>query len=141
MKKVLLILLMLFTTNVSAATIYKTATVNATDLMMRTTAGGSSVMKDVDNDTVYLDRPKIVEILGSQQVSGTTWYKIYVNYYSNNYTGWVSGKYLNNFKDYTLDDSYASSLRSKGFPETYILPIQKLHALYPNWQFNVSKYK
>ena len=140
MKKVLLILLMLFTTNVSAATIYKTATVNATDLMMRTTAGGSSVMKDVDNDTVYLDRPKIVEILGSQQVSGTTWYKIYVNYYSNNYTGWVSGKYLNNFKDYTLDDSYASSLRSKGFPETYILPIQKLHALYPNWQFNVSKY-
>ena len=143
MKKIvtfMFILLMIFSTNVSAATIYKTATVNATDLMMRTTAGGSSVMKDVDNDTVYLDRPKIVEILGSQNVSGTTWYKIYVNYYSNNYTGWVSGKYLNNFKDYTLDDSYASNLRSKGFPETYILPIQKLHALYPNWQFNVSKY-
>ena len=79
MKKVLLILLMFITTNVRATTIYKTATVNATDLMMRTTAGGSSVMKDVDNDTVYLDRPKIVEILGSQQVSGTTWYKIYFN--------------------------------------------------------------
>ena len=127
-------------TNVSAATIYKTATVNATDLMMRTTAGGTGVMKDVDNDTVYLDRPKIVEVLDSQNVSGTTWYKIFVNYYSNNYTGWVSGKYLNNFKNYTLDDNYASTLRSKGFPESYILPLQKLHALYPNWQYNVSKY-
>lgn len=143
MKKYLLFVFTLFicfTNGVNAVTKYEVAQVNATELMIRTSAAGSSVMKDVDNQTVYLDRPKYVEILDKTTVSGQVWYKIFVNYYSNNYTGWVSGKYLNNFKTYDLDDNYASELRNKGFPDTYILPLQKLHALYPNYIFNVSKY-
>ena len=143
MKKYILFIFTMFicfTSGVDAVTKYQVAQVNATELMIRTSAAGSSVMKDVDNQTVYLDRPKYVEILDNTTVNGQIWYKIFVNYYSNNYTGWVSGKYLNNFKTYDLDDSYAQNLRNKGFPDTYILPLQKLHALYPNYQFNVSKY-
>lgn len=30
---------------------------------------------------------------------------------------------------------YGNSLRSAGFPEGYILPLQKLHAMYSNWNF------
>lgn len=127
--------------NVSASTNFTMARVNATELSVRNAAGSGTRITDTDNQTIWLYRPRVVEIIGSEMSGGLEWKKISFNYYSNNYVGWVAAKYLNDIKSYTTDDNYGNSLRSAGFPESYILPLQKLHAVHPNWNFVPSKYE
>ncbi len=100
----------------------------------RKTPGGE-IVTDVDKQKALLDTGAKVEVL--EEVSG--YKKVKGNYYSNNYTGWISNSYLKDCKTYTTDDNYGNSLRSEGFPESYILPLQKLHAIHPNWIFKASK--
>ena len=104
---------------------------------LRTTPGGTPI-KDVDGKDVLLKNPSSMEIIDTITHQGQKYYKLYTNYYSNNYTGYVKAAWINNCKEYTTDDNYGNSLRSAGFPESYILPLQKLHAMHPNWSFTVS---
>ena len=92
-------------------------------------------MTDVDKSSVLVRKPARLEIL--EEISG--YKKVRGNYYSNNYVGWISNAYLTDIKTYTTDDNYGNTLRNMGFPEDYILPLQKLHAIHPNWEFKVSK--
>lgn len=38
---------------------------------------------------------------------------------------------------HTLDQNYANTLRTKGFPESYVEKLCRLHAVHPNWNFEV----
>lgn len=62
------------------------------------------------------------------------WYK--VKYYKGE-TGYICSLYVSTKEELTASDaSYEATLRSKGFPETYIPYLVKLHQLHPNWTFN-----
>lgn len=102
---------------------------------LRTTLGGKE-LTDVDGTKVLIpDLNQRIEVIEN----GNGYKKLRANYYSNNYEGWVWNGYLEDCKTYTTDDNYANQLRNAGFPETYILPLTKLHAMYPNWNFIPSK--
>lgn len=121
-------------TKVEASTTFQTCTVNEPSYF-RSTPGGS-VMTDVDKSSIVVKAPVRLEVV--EETNG--YKKVKGNYYSNNYIGWISNKYLTDYKTYTTDDNYGNQLRNAGFPENYILPLQKLHAIHPSWEFKVSKY-
>ncbi len=120
--------------NVYANTTFTTCSLTENSYL-RSTPGGTP-LRDVDGGKVIISnlnqKLEVVE-------NGNGYKKLKANYYSNNYTGWIWNGYLKDCRSYTIDDNYANQLRSKGFPESYILPLTKLHAMYPNWNFIPSK--
>ena len=102
---------------------------------IRAAVGSNVKLTDVDHQTIILPTNHKVEIL--QEING--WYKIYTNYYSNNYTGYINASYFKNKKTYTIDEAYKTTLRNQGFPESYVTPLAKLHALHPKWVFVPTK--
>lgn len=82
-------------------------------------------------DTIYMGTK--VKVLSA----GSTWTKI--SYY-NNKIGYVLTKLVKNYSDLTASDSaYEATLRSAGFPETYIPFLVRLHKDHPNWIFKAQK--
>ncbi len=145
MKKILNCLLILFTINIfctfdvfasSSFTVAECSEPN----YIREAPGSSTKLKDVDNEIIKLPTDHKVEILETVDYKNEKWYKIYTNYYSANYTGYIYSGYFKNKKKYTIDSDYEDSLKDKGFPKTYIEPLAKLHSMHPNWNFEVSKY-
>ena len=126
-----------FMNNVSASTSFTTCTFTENSYL-RSTPGGNKIT-DTDGSTFLINSPRRAEVIDSTTTGGKSYKKLKINYYSNNYIGWVWDGYLKDFKTYTTSDEYANSLRNAGFPETYILPLSKLKAVYPNWNFIVSK--
>lgn len=122
---------------VYAVTKFTTCTVSE-DSYLRSTPGGA-IIKDVDGDPVLIYEPRRLEVLETKNVNGSEYKRLKTNYYSNNYEGWIWSGYLKDYRAYTTDDNYANQLRNKGFPESYILPLVKLHAQYPNWNFEISR--
>ena len=136
---VLIILLLSFfkIENVSASTKF-TICRNLTELsFLRSTPGGDYV-RDVDGAPVSFSGTDYLEILGTVNQGGVQYYKVFANYYSSNYTGYINSAWIKGCQEYITDDNYGNSLRNAGFPESYILPLQKLHAIHPNWEFKVS---
>jgi len=72
-------------------------------------------------------------------VNGNYYHKIK---YGNNLIGYISAKYTNPILTNTLSvaetEAYKSTLREKGFPESYLDYLVLLHAKYPNWEFQAS---
>lgn len=124
-------------TDVYASTTFTTCTLSEGSYIRNEPNG--LPLKDVDGNKFLIYSPKRLEVIDSKNVNGKEYKKIKTNYYSNNYEGWIYSGYLTDFKTYTTDDNYANYLRNLGFPESYILPLQKLHAVYPNWNFIPSK--
>lgn len=66
----------------------------------------------------------------------SNWYKVS---YGDNKIGYVCGTYVITEVDVDLDDeeavNYKNSLRSAGFPESYLNDLVKLHFEHPTWQF------
>ena len=89
---------------------------------------------DCDGDTIWLYEPRSVEVIGT---SGS-WSNIRFNYWGYTYEGFVYTEYLSGITTYNLDQNYANELRRKGFPESYVEKLTKLHAQHPNWNFEVS---
>lgn len=56
------------------------------------------------------------------------WYKIE---FQSGY-GYVSKDYIQILE---VDEGYRETLLAKGFPESFVLPLMKLHQEYPNWEF------
>lgn len=123
--------------NVYANTTFTTCTVTEGSYL-RATPGGTP-LRDVDNSTFLVYEPKRLEVLETRWVNGVEYKRLRTNYYSNNYEGWIKSLWLKDFRTYTTDDNYAAQLRSAGFSEGYILPLTKLHAIYPSWNFVPSK--
>lgn len=122
---------------VYANTKFTTCTVSEGSYL-RSTPGGE-VLKDIDGVKFLIYEPRRLEVIETKTVGGKEYKKLKTNYYSNNYEGWIWTGYLKDCKSYATDDNYDNQLRSKGFPESYILSLTKLHSMYPNWNFEVSK--
>lgn len=122
--------------NVNAQTNYTYAYINATELGPRTCPSTSCgrVTSD-ENRTIWLYRPRVVEVI---DYSGE-WAKIRWNWYGFTYEGYILQKYLGNKKEVVLDENYKNTLRSKGFPESYVDSLTKMHMIHPNWNFEVSE--
>ncbi|MBR4351395.1 MAG: cadherin-like beta sandwich domain-containing protein [Bacilli bacterium] len=115
---------------------YTYAYIDATELSVRSGPGTNySRIKHDEGRDIYLDRPRAVEVIGT---SGE-WSKIRFNYWGFTYEGYVYTKYLGAKYTHTIDQNYANTLRQKGFPESYVEKLVKLHAQHPNWNFEVSK--
>ena len=102
---------------------------------IRNAVGSNTKLTDVDGQTILLPTGHRVEVL--EEVNG--WYKIFTNYYSNNYTGYINASYFTNKQVYTIDANYVNSLKTQGFPSSYVTPLAKLHAIHPNWVFVPTK--
>ncbi len=113
------------------------AYIDATDLSVRscpsTDTNACPRLRDGEGDTIWLNRPRAVEVIGREG----DWSKIRFNYWGYTFEGFVYTSYLGNITTYTLDQNYANSLRSKGFPDSYVEKLCKLHAVHPNWNFEV----
>lgn len=113
------------------------AYIDATDLSVRSCPSeNTSVcprLRDGEGDTIWLNRPRTVEVIGYEGA----WSKIRFTYWGYTYEGFVYTNYLGGLKSYTLDQNYANSLRRKGFPESYVEKLCRLHAVHPNWNFEV----
>ncbi|MBR2603537.1 MAG: cadherin-like beta sandwich domain-containing protein [Bacilli bacterium] len=136
----LIILFSVFTpfinTSKAMAERYTYAYINATDLSVRACPSTDCErIKHDEGKTIWLDRPRVVEVLAT---SGD-WSQIRFNYWGFTYTGYVMNKYLGNKQTYTLNQDYANELRRKGFPESYVEALCKMHAVHPNWNFEVSR--
>ena len=117
------------------ASTYTYAYIDATELGPRTcpSTNCGRVYHD-EGGIIWLYRPRVVEVIG---YSGS-WAQIKWNYWGFTYTGYILQEYLGNKKTVTLDQNYANSLRSKGFPESYVESLTKMHAIHPKWNFEVS---
>ena len=110
---------------------------DSTSLPLRSSVGGSTIGN--------LNCGDQVEILDTDVSSNSkcySWYK--VKYGST--TGYVCGKYVTStylskyardfYSTHSLSD-YNNSLKSLGFPDSYLPYLDELHARYPNWKFEV----
>lgn len=118
------------------ASTYTYAYIDATELGPRTcpSTNCDRVYHD-EGGIIWLYRPRVVEVIG---YSGS-WAQIKWNYWGFTYTGYILQEYLGNKQTVTLDQNYANSLRAKGFPESYVESLTKIHAIHPKWNFEVSK--
>ena len=112
------------------------AYVNTSELSVRTCPSTDNCqrIKDGDGDTIWLYEPRAVEIIGTEGA----WSKIKFNYWGYAIEGYVPTEYLSGIKTYNLDANYARELINKGFPESYVEYLCKLHAQHPNWIFEPS---
>lgn len=137
MKKIFSLLLTLcifiLPTNVLAES-FSRGVLTGDEVSVRTSPSYSASLVKTDTGSgIYLYKPESVEVIGT---SGE-WYQIRFLYSGFTYTGYINGRYLS-VTTVELDSNYENTLRSKGFPETYIKKLSKLHSLHPEWDFEVS---
>ena len=111
------------------------------DLNLRSSAGGSTTGKKVSCG-------ESVNIKNIQESSGSCPYYYNITTSSGN-TGWVCGYFVNTTKLSSTAqtyynnnggvDSYYTTLRNKGFPDSYLPYLAEMHARYPNWNFVAEK--
>ena len=94
---------------------------------------GYSPVKTDTGSSITLSKPESVEVIGES--SG--WYQIKFLYSGFTYTGYMRNDYIKT-TTVNLDNNYKNSLINKGFPESYADKLTKMHALHPNWNFEVS---
>ena len=109
---------------------------DATSLPMRDSANGGSTVLNLNCG----DQVEILDTDLSNYNGCYSYYKIK----SGGKTGYVCGKYVTTtslskkavdyYKSHSLDD-YNKSLKSDGFPDSYLPYLDELHARYPNWKF------
>ena len=110
---------------------------DSTSLSIRSSVGGSSIGKlNCGNQVDILD----TDVSSSDKCY--SWYKVK----HGDTTGYVCGKYITTtslskvaieyYKNHSLED-YNNSLKTLGFPDSYLPYLDELHARYPNWKFEV----
>ena len=92
-----------------------------------------SPVKTDTNSSITLSSPESVEVLSSSN----GWYQIRFLYSGFIYTGYMRNDYIRT-TTVNLDSNYRNTLIAKGFPESYVDKLTKMHALHPNWNFEVS---
>ncbi len=104
-------------------------------LSVRTGPGTSyGYLKDSNGQPITLYGNQKITILST--VNG--WHRAKVSYNGKDYTGYVSAAYVNIY-DGTYDEAYAKSLKTAGFPDSYINALCFLHSKHPKWIFTPYK--
>jgi len=111
----------------------------------RVNANNVAVRKSADVSSTKLATLSLganVEILSEENgktasCSEGKWYKIK---YDGNNIGYMCKSYVTKKSDITTtDETYAATLKEKGFDESYIPYLTYLHNKYPNWEFKAKK--
>lgn len=120
---------------VSYAYTARTATVNATNLNVRSGPGTSYSV------VAKLSRGTGVTVINEANASdGALWYQIrFAGSNGAEVTGYVSNSYLKFPVTYNSDADFEAYLNAQGFPESYKPGLRQLHAQYPNWVFTAQK--
>lgn len=120
---------------VDTQTLIATGTINANNVNVRDAAGTSGTQI-----ITALNKGHKVDIYGQTTVNGSVWYYVIFTKDEITYEGWVYGTYLTvSYLPADLDGEYAQSLRSAGFPDSYIPNLVSLHQKYPNWTFEAVR--
>ncbi len=109
------------------------ARIYGTSIQVRSAATSTSTLK-----TYLMPGDDIVIKSGKISGSGCSdgWYQ--VAYYKNE-TGYVCSTYIRTKSEITATEpEYEKELKEKGFPDTYIPYLVKLHQMHPAWVFNPS---
>ncbi|MBQ3475023.1 MAG: cadherin-like beta sandwich domain-containing protein [Bacilli bacterium] len=115
---------------------YTYAYIDTDDLSTRTCPSTScDRIRHDEGGIIWLNNPRVVEIT---EFIGD-WVKVKYNYWGFTYEGYMYKGYLGGIKTVTLDENYANSLVAKGFPDSYVEKLTKMHAIHPNWNFEVSR--
>ena len=115
---------------------YTYAYIDTDDLSTRTCPSTScDRVRHDEGGIIWLNNPRVVEIIGFEG----DWAKVRYNYWGFTYEGYMYKGYLGGIKTVTLDANYANSLVAKGFPDSYVEKLTKMHAIHPNWNFEVSR--
>ena len=114
---------------------------DTTDVSLRSSPGGNTTGKKVSCG-------EKVKINSTKEGSGTCGYYYNITDSKGN-SGYVCGYFVNTTKLSSTAtnyyntkeslDSYYASLRSNGFPESYLPYLAEIHARHPNWIFDVEK--
>jgi len=112
------------------------------NLTLRSSPGGNSTGNTVSCGV----NVKINEI---RESSGSCGYYYNITNLETNKSGWVCGYFVNTTKlsstalsYYEKEESleeYYTTLRNKGFPDSYLGYLAEIHARHPNWKFEVEK--
>ena len=125
------------TTEVHAfQTTYTYAYVDTDDLSTRTCPSfDCDRVRHDEGGIIWLNSPRVVEIL---EFVGD-WAKVRYNYWGFTYEGYMYTYYLGGIRTVTLDTNYMNELMRKGFPDSYVEKLAKMHAIHPDWNFEVSQ--
>ena len=125
------------TTKVHAfQTTYTYAYVDTDDLSTRTCPSfDCDRVRHDEGGIIWLNSPRVVEIL---EFVGD-WAKVRYNYWGFTYEGYMYTYYLGGIRTVTLDTNYMNELMRKGFPDSYVEKLAKMHAIHPDWNFEVSQ--
>lgn len=114
---------------------------DTTDVSLRSSPGGNTTGKKVSCG-------EKVKINSTKEGSGTCGYYYNITDSKGN-SGYVCGYFVNTTKLSSTAtnyyntkeslDSYYASLRSNGFPESYLPYLAEIHARHPNWIFDAEK--
>ena len=138
MKKIVICLVLLcilfIPYNVKAQDSFTMGIVNDYDVNVRSGPGTNySIVRTNTNSSITLSRPESVEVLSTSN----GWSKIQFLYSGTVYTGYIYSIYLNTTTK-SIDTNYYNTLIGKGFPNSYADKLAKIHAIHPNWDFEVS---
>lgn len=120
------------TGTVTSGSYYKSTSygtrINEDYAVVRTSPDGSS------KGIIFMGTPvKIIEKSYATSVCPESWVK--VSYY-NDQTGYVCKRLISSYEEITsVDEAYKETLKSKGFPDSYIPFLTYLHKLHNNWVF------
>ncbi len=111
------------------------ARINGNDVNVRSAANKNSSSKGTLTLGVNVNVLEEVDG-GTSGCSGGKWYRI--QYYGDQ-TGYICKNYVT-LKENTIatDETYAQTLKTAGFPDSYIPFLTHLHNKYPNWQFQAK---
>lgn len=93
------------------------------------------------NDNVYVYANQELEYIksasGINDGKNATWYAVKFDYAAREYTGYVVSACVDK-KTYSYNDDSSFENSIKSFPESYKPYLRKLHAMHPNWNFEID---
>ena len=136
--RLLVVLSLLCVTNVFADTTYirGNITKGTSKVTVRTCASSScGAVKSDTGSSITISYPEMFEVLGEEN----GFYKIYLQFNSFYYTGYVSkgtsSKTYVETKTFKVTDAMVNELQTLGFPKSYAEKLAKLKASHPKWVF------
>ena len=112
-----------------------------TSLYFRESPGGTPI-KDVNGTTIMLNGGQELTILDN---NNSEWYKVSLVYNGNQYTGYVSARYVTITQTDASQSAapegnvpasdFEASLTNQGFPESYKVLLRQIHEKHPSWEF------
>lgn len=123
------------------------ARMSGTEVLHASPAGAAAPVRRTDGTEVTLSAEQEIYIIGTQNAGDVRWMKAVVRCGEEICRGYVPADSVIltavpevvPFDPTATDKDFADSLRTEGFPESYIPYLTELHREHPNWQFHAFR--